>query len=301
MGPTASGKTDLAVDLAARFPCEIVSVDSALVYRGMDIGTAKPGPEVLAKAPHRLIDICDPREAYSAARFREDAAREMATIAAAGSVPLLVGGTMLYFRALQRGLSPLPSANPAVRAHLDKEASAAGWGALHRRLAAIDPVAARRIHPNDPQRIQRALEVYEITGRSMSQLLEEGGGCPVVPFRIVKLVRAPEERAILHQRVERRFLRMIELGFEEEVRALWERGDLTPDMPSMRCVGYRQMLKYLFGEYAFEEMVLRGIIATRQLAKRQLTWLRTESDAHWLLDGERPLRLAISLIREEGL
>lgn len=300
MGPTASGKTDLAVDLVERLPCDIVSVDSALVYRGMDIGTAKPGPEVLERAPHRLIDICDPSEAYSAARFCEDAERAMAEIRAAGRVPLLVGGTMLYFRALQQGLSPLPAADPAVRARLDEEAQSEGWAALHRRLATVDPQSARRIHPNDPQRIQRALEVYEITGRPLSQLTRIQRR-PVLPYRLLKLARAPEERATLHRRIEQRFLNMLELGFETEVRALWARGNLTPELPSMRCVGYRQMLKYLFGEYTLDAMVQRGIIATRQLAKRQLTWLRSESDIHWIGDGDAPLERALHLIRGEGI
>ena len=300
MGPPASGKTDLAVDLVERLPCDIVSVDSALVYRGMDIGTAKPGPEVLERAPHRLIDICDPSEAYSAARFCEDAERAMAEIRAAGRVPLLVGGTMLYFRALQQGLSPLPAADPAVRARLDEEAQSEGWAALHRRLATVDPQSARRIHPNDPQRIQRALEVYEITGRPLSQLTRIQRR-PVLPYRLLKLARAPEERATLHRRIEQRFLNMLELGFETEVRALWARGNLTPELPSMRCVGYRQMLKYLFGEYTLDAMVQRGIIATRQLAKRQLTWLRSESDIHWIGDGDAPLERALHLIRGEGI
>lgn len=301
MGPTASGKTDLAVDLAAHLACDIVSVDSALVYRGMDIGTAKPGPEVLATAPHRLIDICDPGDAYSAARFREDAEREMAAIVTAGRIPLLVGGTMLYFRALQQGLSRLPSADPAVRALLDAEAQADGWAALHRRLAAVDPEASQRIHPNDPQRIQRALEVYEITGRSLSDLLLEDRERPRLPYRLLKLVRAPEERASLHRRIEKRFADMLELGFEDEVRSLWSRGDLTPEMPSMRSVGYRQMLKYLFGEYTYRQMVERGIIATRQLAKRQLTWLRSEPDAHWLREQEDVLVRALHLVRGEAI
>ncbi len=301
MGPTASGKTDLAVDLATRLPCDIVSVDSALVYRGMDIGTAKPGSELLAAAPHRLIDICDPSEAYSAARFREDALGEMDAIAATGRVPLLVGGTMLYFRALQQGLSKLPSADPRARARLDAQARAEGWAALHRRLAGVDPETARRIHPNDPQRIQRALEVYELTGRPMSDLLREDKDSPVLPYRFLKLVRAPEERATLHRRIEHRFVHMLELGFEEEVRTLWSRGDLSPEMPSMRSVGYRQVLKYLFGEYTYDEMVYRGIIATRQLAKRQLTWLRSEPDARWLLDRDLPLDSTLALIRGAGV
>ena len=299
MGPTASGKTDLAVELVEHLPCDIVSVDSALVYRGMDIGTAKPGPGVLARAPHRLIDICDPSEVYSAARFRADAEREMAAITAAGRIPLLVGGTMLYFRALQQGLSQLPGADPAVRARLDAEAKSDGWAALHRRLASLDPAAARRIHPNDPQRIQRALEVYEITGCPLSQLTIEKRR-QALPYRFLKLVRVPEQRAALHDRIEQRFLNMLEIGFEGEVRALWARGDLTPELPSMRCVGYRQMLKYLFSDYTYQEMVQRALIASRQLAKRQLTWLRSESDTNWIFDGDDPLDRALRLVVGEG-
>jgi len=301
MGPTASGKTDLAVALAARLPCDIISVDSGQIYKGMDIGTAKPGPEVLKKAPHRLLDICDPSESYSAARFCADAEREMAQIVAAGRIPLLVGGTMLYFRALQQGLSRLPEADSAVRARLAAEAGAEGWAMLHRRLAVVDPAAARRIHPNDPQRIQRALEVYELTGHPLSRLTG-GQRRRVLPYRFLKLARAPAERAILHQRIERRFLNMLELGFEAEVRALWARGDLSLELPSMRCVGYRQMLKYLFNEYTFGDMLQRSIVATRQLAKRQLTWLRSESDVCWISDlpdqGE-PVDQALRLIRVE--
>jgi len=301
MGPTAAGKTDLAAALAVRLPCDIISVDSGQIYRGMDIGTAKPGPEVLRSTPHRLLDICDPSESYSAARFCADAERELAKILAAGRIPLLAGGTMLYFRALLQGLSRLPEADGAVRARLAAEANAEGWATLHRRLAAVDPATARRIHPNDPQRIQRALEVYELTGHPLSQLMERHRR-RVLPYRFLKLARAPAERATLHQRIERRFLSMLELGFEAEVRTLWARGDLTSDLPSMRCVGYRQMLKYLFTEYTFEDMLQRSISATRQLAKRQLTWLRSESDVHWIADrsdqGE-PLDQALCLIRLE--
>lgn len=301
MGPTAAGKTELAVELAARLPCDIASVDSAMVYRGMDIGTAKPGPAVLAAAPHRLIDLCDPSEPYSAARFRADALREMAAIAAAGRIPLLVGGTMLYFRALQGGLSALPGADPTVRERLNAEAQAVGWGVLHRRLAAVDPICAERIHPNDPQRIQRALEVYAVTGRPMSRLIQEGAAVAELPYRLVKLVRAPSQRAVLHGRIEQRFRHMLELGFEQEVKALRARGDLTAEMPSMRCVGYRQMLKYLSGEYTFVEMVQRGIGATRQLAKRQYTWLRAEPECHWIFDEGRPLEQALAILAAAGL
>jgi len=301
MGPTASGKTALAVDLVQRFPCDIVSVDSAMAYRGMDIGTAKPGPEELAAAPHRLIDVCEPTDAYSAARFRADALREMADIVAHGRVPLLVGGTMLYFRVLQEGLSALPEADAGVRARLDAEAAEFGWTALHRRLAEVDPVVAERVHPNDPQRIQRALEVIEITGCPMSQLQLEANNRDPLPYRLLKLVRAPRERAVLHQRIAERFRRMLEAGFEREVRTLWARGDLTADLPAMRSVGYRQMLKYLSGEYTYTDMKERGIIATRQLAKRQYTWLRAETDCHWLMDGESLSQQARKLLNAAGL
>ncbi|MES9868873.1 MAG: tRNA (adenosine(37)-N6)-dimethylallyltransferase MiaA [Sedimenticola sp.] len=281
MGPTASGKTDLAIALTEHLPCDIISVDSALVYRGMDIGTAKPSAEELVRAPHRLIDICDPSESYSAAQFREDALREMAEITAAGRIPLLVGGTMLYFRALQYGLSELPAANAAVRARLEQDAALHGWQAMHERLAAVDPAAASRIHPNDPQRIQRALEVYEITGKSLTELQDRDGE-QKLPYRLVKLVRAPREREVLHQRIADRFHKMLAQGFEEEVRGLLQQGGLVPDMPSMRSVGYRQMLKYLLGEWDRETMIEKGIVATRQLAKRQFTWLRADTEAHWL-------------------
>jgi tRNA dimethylallyltransferase len=286
VGPTAAGKTDLAVELVGRLPLEIVSVDSAMVYRGMDIGTAKPDAELLARAPHRLVDVCDPAEAYSAARFREDALAAMAEITAAGRVPLLVGGTMLYFRALERGLAELPQADPGVRARLAREAQLFGLEHLHRRLATVDPVAASRIHPHDPQRIQRALEVWELTGRPLSahQAAGDGGG---LPYRVLKLVRAPADRSALHERIARRFQSMLERGFESEVRGLLARGDLAPDLPSLRSVGYRQMVRHLLGEYDFPTMVERAVHATRQLAKRQYTWLRGEREAVWLVDEAR--------------
>jgi tRNA dimethylallyltransferase len=295
MGPTASGKTDLAVGLVARLPCEIVSVDSAMVYRGMDIGTAKPGPDVLARAPHRLIDILDPVESYSAARFRADALREMAQITARGRIPLLVGGTMLYFRALQRGLAPLPDADPAVREALDVEAERIGWPALHARLARVDPASAARIHPNDPQRIQRALEVHALTGRPLGDLIRSSHAAEL-PYRAIKLVRAPADRQVLGERIERRLRAMVAEGLVEEVERLWARGDLRDDMPSMRCVGYRQVLPYLRGDYDREEMTLRAIYATRQLAKRQFTWLRAESGCEWIPDGPAPLDAALGSI-----
>ena len=297
MGPTASGKTDLAVDLVRERPCEIISVDSALVYRGMDIGTAKPSPELLAEAPHRLIDICDPDEAYSAARFRADALQAMEEIRAAGRVPLLVGGTMLYFRALQYGLSSLPDADPVVRKRLEVMQHEMGLTALHERLTEVDPVAAARIHPNDQQRIQRALEVYEITGSPLSELQMKQDEQDL-PYRLLKLVRAPRDRAVLHERIARRFHLMLEQGFEAEVRALYEKGNLSADLPSMRSVGYRQMLTYLTGGCSHDEMVERGIIATRQLAKRQFTWLKAEKGTHWLDEESDVLQQALKLIDE---
>jgi len=286
MGPTASGKTDLAIDLVKELPCDIISVDSALVYRGMDIGTAKPSAQELEKAPHRLIDICDPIDSYSAARFRQDALREIEQIQAEGRIPLLVGGTMLYFRALQYGLSDMPEADPVIRARLDAEIKDSGLAALHERLQQVDPQAAERINPNDPQRIQRALEVYEVTGTPLSEL-QKSDGEPKLPYRVIKLVRAPAERSILHARIERRFQKMLEQGFEQEVRDLWRKWDLDHEMPSMRLVGYRQILKYIQGEYSYDQMVERGVIATRQLAKRQFTWLRSEKDANWLNEEKK--------------
>ncbi len=283
MGPTASGKTDLAIDLVQELPCDIISVDSALVYRGMDIGTAKPSAEELARAPHRLIDICDPIESYSAARFRQDALGEIEEIISRGRVPLLVGGTMLYFRALQYGLSELPDANSEIRARLDAEAKEFGLELLHARLQQLDPVAAQRINRNDSQRIQRALEVYELTGRPLSELQQRDGE-PKLSYPVVKLVRAPIDRSVLHARIRQRFLRMLEQGLEDEVTGLLQKWELDHEMSAMRLVGYRQMLRYLQGEYSREEMVDRGVIATRQLAKRQFTWLRSEQDANWLID-----------------
>lgn len=288
MGPTASGKTALAVELIQRLPLEIVSVDSALVYRGMDIGTSKPGPDILRRAPHRLIDICDPAEAYSAARFCQDAINEMASIREAGRIPLLVGGTMLYFRALQTGLSELPPAHQGIRAELHAAAASQGWAALHRRLAEVDAVAARRIHPNDPQRIQRALEVYYLTGAPMSALLQQSRGTPLLGG-VLKVVVAPQERSMLHTRIEYRFHDMLDQGFVAEVARLYNRTDLNPELPSMRAVGYRQVWDYLAGHYGYDEMVRRGVAATRQLAKRQFTWLRAESNTEWLESTDKGL------------
>lgn len=288
MGPTASGKTELAVELVERLPFDIISVDSALVYRGMDIGTAKPDAGILARAPHRLIDILDPAEAYSASRFREDALREMAEITAAGKIPLLVGGTMLYYRALEQGLSRLPQADAATRERIELEAAERGWKALHERLAEVDPVAAQRIHPNDPQRLSRALEVYELTGRPMSELWQESD-LQGLPYRLVKIAVAPTDRGDLHERIARRFHLMLEQGLEAEVEVLYRRGDLSPQLPSIRCVGYRQVWQYLDGELSYAQMSEKGIFATRQLAKRQFTWLRSEQKLQWFSTFESKL------------
>jgi tRNA dimethylallyltransferase len=276
MGPTASGKTGLAVELAKRFPFEIISVDSALVYRGMDIGTAKPGPEVLAQTPHRLIDIRDPSEPYSAADFREDALVEMADITAQGRIPLLVGGTFLYFRALEQGLSDMPAADPEVRARLEAEAQQNGWEQLHARLAQIDPLSAARIHATDPQRIQRALEIYEISGQPMSAFHARQPENDL-PYRVLKLALIPEDRALLHDRIQHRFEEMLAAGLIDEVESLFNRGDLTAELPAVRAVGYRQAWAFLAGESGYDEMVEQAIVATRQYAKRQLTWLRSET------------------------
>lgn len=291
MGPTAAGKTDLAIELARQLPCDLISVDSALVYRGMDIGTAKPSAEVLRAFPHRLIDIRDPAQSYSAADFVEDALAAMAQSTAAGRIPLLVGGTMLYFKALSEGLADMPAADVAVRAELEAQARAQGLASLHRQLAEVDPESALRIHPNDPQRLVRALEVYRVSGISMSEhrarqrLQKAGAGTPdglVLPYTVAQLSVAPAQRHVLHQRIEQRFVAMVERGFVEEVEALRRRSDLHPELPSMRAVGYRQVWNYLDGACSREEMVQRGVIATRQLAKRQLTWLRGWEGVHWL-------------------
>ena len=277
MGPTASGKTDIAIFLSENFPVDIISVDSALVYRGLDIGSAKPSAEELAKAPHRLIDVVDPAEAYSAARFRKDALKEMAAIIEAGRIPLLVGGTMLYFRALLQGLSELPASDEMTRKKIEQLANEIGWEKMHQRLAEVDPEAAKRIHPNDPQRISRALEVYEMTGKAMSQLQKAQKSEPL-PYQVLKLALIPSDRAVLHQRIEKRFGLMLEQGLIDEVKTLRSRGDLHEDLPAIRAVGYRQVWDYLASRIDYTEMQERGVIATRQLAKRQLTWLRSEKD-----------------------
>lgn len=285
MGPTASGKTALAIALRQYLPVELISVDSALIYRGMDIGTAKPSAEERRLAPHRLLDIRDPVEAYSAAEFRRDALREMAEITESGKIPLLVGGTMLYYKALLEGLSPLPPADPDVRQRIEQKASEEGWDSLHRQLCEIDPIAGSRIHPNDPQRLSRALEVFFISGKTLTELTKTAG--EALPYDVTQFAIAPDNRALIHQRIALRFEQMLASGFEAEVRALYARGDLHTDLPSIRCVGYRQMWSFLAGEIDYDEMVYRGICATRQLAKRQMTWLRGWEDVHWL-DSEQP-------------
>ncbi|MBN3766345.1 tRNA (adenosine(37)-N6)-dimethylallyltransferase MiaA [Burkholderia sp. Ac-20365] len=276
LGPTASGKTAAALAFAARAPVEIVSVDSALVYREMDIGTAKPTAEERAIAPHHLIDIVDPADAYSAADFRADALRLVGEIIARGNVPLLVGGTMLYYKALTQGLNDLPAADPDVRATLDADAAREGWPALHARLASIDPVTAARLAPNDSQRIQRALEVFMLTGQAMSALLAAPARDDDVSrlYRFVPIALEPSDRSVLHARIAARFDAMLAHGFIDEVKRLRARGDLHPGLPSMRCVGYRQAWEYLDGETDYDTMRDKGVFATRQLCKRQLTWLR---------------------------
>ncbi|MEE4380025.1 MAG: tRNA (adenosine(37)-N6)-dimethylallyltransferase MiaA [Candidatus Competibacteraceae bacterium] len=301
MGPTAAGKTGLAVELVRRLPFTIISVDSALVYRGMDIGTAKPDAETQRVAPHRLIDILDPSEAYSAAQFRHDALQEIADIQAIGRIPLLVGGTMLYYRALQQGLAVLPPADVEVRARLEAERANDGLAAMHARLTQVDPVAAARIHPHDPQRIQRALEVYELTGKPITELYAHHQD-KMESFRVLKWVVAPCERSVLHERIERRFQDMLTNGFVSEVETLRARGDLSLDRPAMRAVGYRQIWQYLDGTLNYTDMVAKAVTATRQMAKRQLTWLRSDATTNWI-DSQSPRLLdqALSNLRAAGL
>ena len=278
MGPTASGKTGLAVELYQHLPVELISVDSALVFKDMDIGTAKPVASILARAPHHLIDLIPPTEVYSAATFRNDALKLMAEITARGKVPLLVGGTMLYFKALQGGLSQLPEADPNVRQKLDAQAAQIGWPAMHDKLAEIDPETAARLEPADAQRVQRALEVYEISGKTMTEL-HQSSMSDKLPYQLLKIALTPSDRSVLHDRIAIRFDDMLKQGFVDEVkRLLLKYPSLNADMPSMRCVGYRQALEHLAGNYDVAELRDRGIFATRQLAKRQLTWLRGMDD-----------------------
>lgn len=296
MGPTAAGKTDLAVALSERMPCDIVSVDSALIYKGMDIGTAKPEKALLAKAPHRLIDIIEPTESYSVSRFYQDVSSEMAAISQEGRIPLLVGGTMMYYRIIQQGIANMPSADPLVREKINEDAKNKGWAFIHEELQKVDPDSARRIKPTDTQRLQRALEIYRVSGKTMTQLWQaqkthlgksedagyteahesvEQAGLPPLPYRFLNFSIAPQDRKELHRRIEQRFDQMLENGFLDEVTLFHKRNDMHAELPSMRCVGYRQAWDFLDGKQSFEEMRERGIIATRQLAKRQLTWLRS--------------------------
>lgn len=306
MGPTASGKTDLAISLRQHLPVELISVDSTLVYRGMDIGTAKPTPAELALAPHRLIDIRDPSEPYSVADFLTDAEREIAQIHAAGKIPLLVGGTMLYFRALLDGLAEMPAADASVRAQIERDAAEFGWPYVHQQLAEVDPQSAAEIHPNHSQRLSRALEVFRVSGKTMTELrqlqhAQTSQGSFAERYQICQLAITPRDRSVLHQRIADRFKKMIAKGFIDEVRHLYERGDLHKDLPAIRAVGYRQVWEFFDGVWDHAEMIERGIIATRQLAKRQFTWLRgwstgANSELHWVFtDTEQ----GISLTKEE--
>ncbi len=316
MGPTASGKTDLAIEVARARGCELVSVDSALVYRGLDIGSAKP------LYPHHLIDIRDPAEVYSAADFAADATRVAAQITGRGNTPLLVGGTMLYFRAFLEGLSAIPAADPSIRAAIEREAAERGWPHLHAELAAVDPEAAARIHPNHSRRIARALEVYRATGIALSEWQRRPGSLPRPGdhYRVVQLAICPLDRAVLHERIARRFRAMMAAGFLEEVRSLRRRDDLDEGLPAIRAVGYRQLWRHLAGHCTLEEAVAQGIAATRQLAKRQLTWLRKWPDLQWIftdaagnlaagglsdegagLVGKKPLELALKYIDADSM
>lgn len=300
MGPTAAGKTDAAIALHEQLGCELISVDSAMVYRGMDIGSAKPSARELQRAPHRLIDIRDPADPYSAADFRHDALNEMRQISAAGRMPLLVGGTMLYFKQLVDGVANLPAASPEIRARLAQRLNDEGLEALHRTLYEVDPKASQRIHPNDPQRTLRALEVYYASGRPMSELWSEQVATPF-PWRVVSVALAPEDRQVLHQRIAKRFALMLKQGLIEEVAALKQRDDLHSALPAMKSVGYRQVWEYLSGTLDHAELLPRGVIATRQLAKRQLTWLRRWQRLHWI-DAQHPSALdnVLKLVRESG-
>jgi len=314
MGPTASGKTDLAIALRQHLPVELISVDSALVYRGMDIGSAKPTAEELALAPHKLINIRDPSEPYSAADFCADAEREIAAIHAQGKIPLLVGGTMLYFKALLDGLAEMPEADPAIRAQIERDAEQFGWPFIHQQLVEVDPAIAAEIHPNHSQRLSRALEVYRASGKTMSELRRLQAQNMTAPFserfNLVQIAIAPHVRALLHERIELRFSKMVSAGLIEEVQSLYNRGDLHADLPAIRAVGYRQGWDFIEGRLSQEEMIERGVIATRQLAKRQLTWLRgwqnypnthlnwlyTDSDAGKSLSKEEIVRCALNFI-----
>lgn len=301
MGPTASGKTDLAIELCRQLPVDVISVDSALVYRGLDIGSAKPSAAEQALAPHRLLDIRNPAEPYSAAEFREDALREIRAIHEQGRVPLLVGGTMMYFKALLEGLADMPAADAEVRQQIEQDAQQHGWPWVHQQLAKVDPDMASQIHPNHSQRISRALEVYRASGRTMTELRREQRQQALTEFYDVRQVALmPRQRALLHERIARRFELMLAQGFVAEVEALMARGDLHPDLPAIRAVGYRQVWEYLAGDCSADEMLQRGVAATRQLAKRQMTWLRGWQDVNLVyIDSEQgEIRKKLQLIDE---
>lgn len=274
MGPTASGKTDLAISLLEHLPVELINVDSAQIYQQMDIGTAKPDAETLSKAPHRLLGFCDPADAYSAADFANDAKKEIADIHSMGRIPLLVGGSMLYFKVLLEGLSDLPSADADIRKGIQEQADREGWASVHQQLQLVDPITAGKLHPNHSQRIQRALEVYKITGTPLSELQSQSQGGIEQDYDVRQYALVMQNRALLHQRIEQRFMAMMEAGFASEVEQLFQRGDLHADLPSIRAAGYRQLWDYFEGHYGLDEAVEKAIIATRQLAKRQQTWLR---------------------------
>ncbi|MGP8290463.1 tRNA (adenosine(37)-N6)-dimethylallyltransferase MiaA [Halomonas sp. AOP43-A1-21] len=300
MGPTAAGKTDTAIALHEQLGHELISVDSAMVYRGMDIGSAKPNAAELARAPHRLIDLRDPTEPYSAADFRQDALNEMRQISAAGKVPLLVGGTMLYYKHLVEGVANMPAADPVIRERLAAQRQAEGLEALHQTLMDVDPISAQRIHPNDPQRLMRALEVYYASGRPMSELWKEQQP-ETFPWRVLSIALSPSDRSVLHARIEKRFTAMLSEGLIDEVAALKKRDDLHIDLPAMKSVGYRQVWEYLDGEYDYAALKERGVIATRQLAKRQLTWLRSWSNLTWI-DSQQAgvVDKTLKFVRESG-
>ncbi|WP_069296000.1 tRNA (adenosine(37)-N6)-dimethylallyltransferase MiaA [Methylophaga muralis] len=298
MGPTAAGKTDLAIFLAQNLPVEIISVDSALIYKQMNIGTAKPDTKVLQQFPHHLVDIIDPQQAYSAGRFRQDALALMADITKRGKIPLLVGGTMLYFKTLQYGIAELPEADANIRAKLEQELKQFGLSHLHQRLNEVDPVSAARIHINDPQRLLRALEVYEISGKPLTELTQHSDF--LLPYSVIKIILSPFDRKILHQRIAKRYEMMMQAGFIEEVKKLQKRGDLHAALPSIRAVGYRQAWSFLNGEYDENTFIERAIIATRQMAKRQLTWLRAQKDGVWFDSGnDLPNKQVLDFIRSK--
>jgi len=299
MGPTAAGKTALAMDLYDKLPCELISVDSALIYKSMDIGTAKPSVQELADYPHHLIDIIDPSESYSAAQFRNDVLALMQQISERGKIPLLVGGTMMYFNALTKGLAPLPEADAALRSTITALAEAEGWPAVHARLQKVDPQAADRLAVNDSQRIQRALEVFQITGKSLTAHWAEQESVKL-PYNVLNLAVMPAQRKVLHQRIEQRFRLMLQQGFIQEVQQLYDRSDLNLNMPSMRCVGYRQAWMHLAGEIDRATMVDKGLVATRQLAKRQITWLRSWQQLHWLENESTDLTARVLKLLDSG-